>query len=443
MLLGVDLPPPSAPGSHQNKPVLQLDEEQVWGATVETAVLQALFPSPAIRRAVIKAIGPKQALDAVCEFLPLGSAIEAFAAPSKPENEHLRVGFVPITCATPLVVAAAMGIYAKHGLRIEMDRAPGWATIRNKSLNRLYDAAHMLTPMPLAMTLGLGTLMPTPFAMPALENVNGQALTLALKHKDRRDPRTWKGFKFGVPFAYSMHNYLLRYYLAEHGLDPDSDVQIAVVPPPKMPQKLKAGLLDGYLSPEPMNQRAVYDGTGFIHLLSRDIWDGHPCCAYAMPRSLVSTRPAAAKAFLKAIIEATAFAADAENRKSIAALLAPAPFLGQPVEVIEAVLTGNFADGLGNMCSVPDRIGFDHFPWHSFAVWILTQMKRWGQVKGDVDYHAVSRQVFLASGAAQLMREEGATPPATAFKKFAVLGREFDPAAPEAYIDSFPIKRLA
>ena len=441
MLHGFDLPGP-LPGSQQGKALPDLDLEQIWSRTVEITVLRALFPSPALRLAFIRTVGPEQALNAVSEFLPLRPAMEAFAGPSRPESECLKVGFVPVACATPLMLAHAMGIYSKHGLRVEVEKTTAWATIRNKSLTREYDAAHMLSPMPVAMTLGLGTLMPAPFAMSAVENVNGQAITLALKHKACRDPQSWKGFKLGVPFAYSMHNYLLRYYLAEHGVDPDRDVQIVAVPPEQMPEELKAGLLDGYLAPEPMNQRAVYDGTGFIHLLSKEIWNGHPCCAYAMPRSLVASRPAVAKAFLKAVLEATVLANDSANRKSIAALIAPDHLLGQPVEVVEAVLTGNFEDGLGNTHSVPDRIGFDHFPWHSFAIWILTQMKRWGQVKGDLDYQAVARQVFLATGAGKLMHEAGAPPPARTSKKFTVLGREFDPDAPEAYLDSFPIKHL-
>src|SRR3546814_6167639 len=87
----------------------------------------------------------------------------------------------------------------------------------------------MLSPMPLAITTGTGS-NPIPYTMPAVENINGQAITLAMKHKDKRDPKDWKGFKFGVPFDYSMHNYLLRYYLAEPGIDPDTDVQIRSVP---------------------------------------------------------------------------------------------------------------------------------------------------------------------------------------------------------------------
>jgi nitrate/nitrite transport system substrate-binding protein len=279
--------------------------------------------------------------------------------------------------------------------------------------------------------------------MPAVENINGQAITLSIRHKDRRDPKQWKGFKFAVPFDYSMHNYLLRYYIAEFGLDPDRDIQIRVVPPPEMVANLRADNIDGFLAPDPVNQRAVYDGVGFIHTLSKEIWDGHPCCAFAASKAFVTQLPNTYHALLKAIIEATAFARKSENRKQIAEAIAPANYLNQPVTVVEQVLTGTFADGLGNVRKVPDRIDFDPFPWHSFAVWILTQMKRWGQIKGDVSYEKVAREVFLATDTARLMKEAGLAPPAATFKKFSVMKREFDPAKPDAYLASFPIKRTA
>ena len=106
-------------------------------------------------------------------------------------------------------------------------KTAGWAVVRDKTLNKEYDAAHMLTPMPLAITLGAGS-NPIPCTMPAVENINGQAITLANKHKDKRDPKQWKGFKFAVPFDYSMHNFLLRYYRRRAGIDPDKDMQIRV-----------------------------------------------------------------------------------------------------------------------------------------------------------------------------------------------------------------------
>jgi nitrate/nitrite transport system substrate-binding protein len=117
--------------------------------------------------------------------------------------------------------------------------------------------------------------------------------------------------------------------------------------------------------------------------------------------------------------------------------------LNQPVTVLEQILTGTYADGLGSVKSDPRRIDFDPFPWSSFAVWILTQMKRWGQIKGEVDYAGVAAQVFLATDTAKLMKEVGLEPPSATSKTFVVMGKTFDPAKPEDYIKSFAIKRAA
>jgi nitrate/nitrite transport system substrate-binding protein len=409
---------------------------------VESAVVRALIPQDNARRAFLKAVGASTALAAISQAFPLGTAIDAFAQTAAPEKKNLKVGFIPITCATPIIMAHPMGFYSKHGLNVEVVKTAGWAVIRDKTLNKEYDAAHMLSPMPLAITLGAGSTA-IPYTMPAVENINGQAITLGIKHKDKRDPKSWKGMKFAVPFDYSMHNYLLRYYVAEHGLDPDQDIQIRAVPPPEMVANLRADNIDGFLAPDPVNQRAVYDGVGFIHTLSKEIWDRHPCCAFAASREFVTTMPSAYAALLKAIIDATAFATAPEHRNQIAEAIAPANYLNQPVTVVEQVLTGTFADGLGNVRNVPDRIDFDPFPWQSFAVWILTQMKRWGQIKGEVDYAAVASQVFLATDTARLMQEVGLRPPESTSKTFVVMGKTFDPDKPEDYIKSFAIRRAA
>jgi nitrate/nitrite transport system substrate-binding protein len=409
---------------------------------VESAVVRALIPQDDARRAFLKAVGASAALAAIAQFFPLGTAIDAFAQAAAPEKKDLKIGFIPITCATPIIMAHPMGFYSKHGLNVEVVKTAGWAVIRDKTLNKEYDAAHMLSPMPLAITLGAGSTA-IPYTMPAVENINGQAITLAVKHKDKRDPKTWKGMKFAVPFDYSMHNYLLRYYVAEHGIDPDTDIQIRSVPPPEMVANLRADNIDGFLGPDPFNQRAVYDGVGFIHLLSKELWEGHPCCALAASKEFVTTMPNTFAALLKSIIDATGFAAKTENRKQIAEAIAPPNYLNQPVTVLEQILTGTYADGLGSVKTDAKRIDFDPFPWHSFAVWILTQMKRWGQIKGEVDYATIASQVYLATDAAKIMKEVGLTPPATTTKTFAVMGKTFDPAKPEDYIKSFAIKRAA
>ena len=417
-------------------------EDRRYESVVASAVMRAMFPNDVARRTFLKSVGASTALAALSQFFPLRTATEAFADSGAIEKKDLKVGFIPITCATPIIMAQPMGFYAKHGLNVDVIKTAGWAVVRDKTINKEYDAAHMLSPMPLAITLGTGS-QAIPYTMPAVENINGQAITLAVKHKDKRDPKSWKGFKFAVPFDFSMHNYLLRYYVAEHGIDPDQDIQIRAVPPPEMVANLRADNIDGFLAPDPVNQRAVYDGVGFIHILSKDIWDRHPCCAFAASKEFVTQSPNTYAALLKAIIDATAFATKPENRKQIAEAIAPTNYLNQPVEVIEQVLTGTFADGLGKVQKVPDRIDFDPFPWQSFAVWIMTQMKRWGQIKGDIDYAKVAQEVYLATDTARLMKEVGLSPPATTTKSFVVMGKTFDPSKPEEYINSFAIKKAS
>ncbi|MGE4218292.1 MAG: CmpA/NrtA family ABC transporter substrate-binding protein [Alphaproteobacteria bacterium] len=428
-------------GAHASQAEHDADTESNYRRVVESAVVRALFPQDLQRRAFLKGVGVSTAMAAIAQFLPVGSVTDAFAQGAGAlEKKDLKVGFIPITCATPIIMAAPMGFYAKQGLNVEIVKTAGWAVVRDKTLNKEYDAAHMLAPMPIAISLGVGS-NPVPYTVPAIENINGQAITLAMKHKDNRDPKNWKGFKFGVPFDYSMHNYLLRYYLAEHGVDPDTDVQIRAVPPPEMVANLRAENLDGYLGPDPMNQRAVYDGVGFIHILSKDIWEGHPCCAFAASREFITAMPNTYAALLRAIVDATTYAHKAENRKEIANAIAPANYLNQPPVVVEQILTGTFADGLGKVQKVPGRADFDPFPWQSFAVWIMTQMKRWGQLKGDVDYAEVAKQVYLATDAQKLMADQGLTPPKATTKSFSVMGKAFDPSKPDDYLASFAIKR--
>jgi nitrate/nitrite transport system substrate-binding protein len=415
--------------------------EDAGSQLVEAVVARAVFGADTSRRRLLRSVGGATALGALAQFFPLAAAKEAFAqAPGTLEKRDVKIGFIPITCATPIIMAAPMGFYARQGLNAEVVKTAGWAIIRDKSLNGEYDAAHMLAPMPLAISMGVGATA-GPWTAPAIENINGQAIILAMKHKIRRDPREWKGMTFGIPFEFSMHNYLLRYYLAEHGVDPDRDVQLRVVDPPEMVSNLLSGNFDGFLGPDPINQRAVYDGLGFVHLLSREIWDGHPCCSFSISRDFVQTAPNTYHAMLRAIVEATAYAAKNENRREIAAAIAPANYLNQPEIVVQQALTGTFADGLGKVQHVPDRVSFAPMPWDSFAIWILTQMKRWGQVRGDVDYATIARQVYLATDARAAMRDAGMEVPEASGRTIVVMGKPFDPSEPTRYVDSFAIRR--
>ncbi|MDB4274020.1 ABC transporter substrate-binding protein [Algibacter sp.] len=432
---------------------LPQSDEEVVNRFVETSIVKSIFGGNDLkRRQFIKTVGSGTFRAALLSVIPLTalqacvndtkkkveSGGETKAGASKLEKTKLNIGFVPITCATPIIMSKPMGFYEKYGLDVDVIKTAGWAVARDKSLNKEYDASHMLTPMPLAMTMGAGSTS-APYVMPAVENINGQAICLHNKHKDKRDPKMWKGFKFGVPFEYSMHNFLLRYYVAEYGLDPDKDIQIRVVPPPEMVANLRAGNLDGYLSPDPFNQRAVYENIGFLHMLTKDIWEGHPCCAFACSQEFVTNNPNTYAALFSAIIDATQYSSKTENRAAISQAIAPKNYLNQPASVIAQVLTGKYADGLGNVLDVPDRIDFDPFPWHSMGVWILTQMKRWGYVKDEIDYKKIAEQVYLAAECGAKMKELGYESPSKTYKKHVIMGKEFDPDFPEEYLNSFEI----
>ena len=255
--------------------------------------------------------------------------------------------------------------------------------------------------------------------------------------------RQLKGMRFAVPFDFSMHNYLLRYYVAEAGLNPDTDIQIRVVPPPEMVANLRAGNIDGFLGPDPFNQRAVFEEVGFIHLLTKELWNGHPCCAFGTSAEFIRQNPNTFAALYRSVLTAAATARQPKNRELIAKVIAPQAYLNQPETVLAQVLTGKFADGLGKIQNVPDRADFDPMPWQSMAVWMLTQMQRWGYIKGEVDYKQIAEKVFLLTDARKHMKDlDMPVPAGTGYAKHTIMGKVFDPAKPAEYLNSFAIRKI-
>ena len=358
------------------------------------------------------------------------------------EKTDLKIGFIPITCATPIIMSEPLGFYKKYGFNAEVVKMPSWGAVRDSAIAGELDAYHMLAPMPIAMTLGLGSAS-FGVKLASIENINGQAITVANRHKGKvNGPADFKGFVIGVPFPYSMHNLLMRYYLATGGIDPDVDVKIRPVPPPDSIAQLVAGDIDAYLMPDPFNQRAVFEDAGYIHKITKDLWPGHPCCAFAASDQWIDEHPNTFRALNKSIIEAAGYARDPKNRPEIAKAISERAFLNQPVEVVEAVLTGNFEDGQGNTLEVPDRIDFDPYPWQSFANWISSQLVRWdlqgdgkaAQVITDDSYDSVGKDIFLTDLARELAEEVGQTPPTDIYRIETLAFDSFDPASPGEYI---------
>ena len=164
------------------------------------------------------------------------------------EKPKMDIAFIPILCSAPLLYAQTHGYFAWNGLDVTLTPAPGWSGVKDLLAFGHTDAAHLLSPMPLAMRQGLDGRR-AEIRLACIQNVNGQALTLAKKHAGVKDVREMKGFTFGVPYRFSMHYYLLCLFLAEHGLDPLRDVSILEVSPPRMPHFIETGRVDGVFAP--------------------------------------------------------------------------------------------------------------------------------------------------------------------------------------------------
>ncbi len=356
-------------------------------------------------------------------------------ATGKLEKPNLTIGFIPIACSIPIVASESLGIYKKNGLNVTLKKMPNWVAVRESAIAGELDAYHMLSPMPISISLGLGSTA-FPIKLASIENTNGQSIAVAMKHKDRvKTAADFKGMTIAVPFPYSMHNLLLRYYLASEGLNPDRDVKIEIVPPPDSVAKMAAGQIDAFLMPDNFGQRAVFEKIGFIHLLTKDLWDGHPCCAFAASQNWIDANPNTFRAVNKSIIEAAAYTNSAGNREEIAKLMSARKYLNQPEPVLKAVLTGKFENGLGETLDVPNRIQFDPYPWKSFAAWISSQMVRWKLMPEDkANYDDIAKQVYMTDLARELARESGQNPPTEATRIEKLKTGEFDPAKASAYV---------
>lgn len=412
-------------------------EEKALSNAIDETIFRAMLPDAGMRRRFIKAVGAGTALSALSSLIPLDS-LKAFAQETKTpgaiEKKTLNVGFLPLTCATPLIYAEQLGLFSRQGLDVKLQKVAGIGLIRDKMINGELDFSQQVMPVPLTMTAGVGS-PPIPTRVLTILNQHGNSLVLAMKHKDNRNPKNWKGFKFAVPFDASHQAMQLRYYLAEvGGLDPDKDVSFRVVPPSEYVSNLRTGNVDGFFGGEPGGQRAVYEGAGFIHMLSKDIWKGHPCCSVTAIDAFIRQNPNTYLAFYRAIIGASVHVSDPKSRTGMAKLLSQPNYLNQPEIVVEQVITGKYADGLGAVRQVPDRVDFQPYPHYSMAVWLMTQMRRWNMLKQDVDYKKLAEQVMLATDAARLMGELGMTAPAPGFRKENILGKEFDSNRPNEYL---------
>ena len=302
----------------------------------------------------------------------------------------LRVGFVPLCDCAPFVVAEELGLFTRQGLRVELSREAGWATIRDKIIYRELDAAHATAPMVMSATLGLAS-SPVECLTGLVLNLHGNAITLSNRLWDAgvRDGSSLREFirarrgqpplVLGVVFKYSTHNFLLRKWLRENGLNPERDVRIVVVPPPQMAGNLRVGNLDGYCVGEPWNSVAVRQRAGWVVATSGAISRWHPEKVLMVRRDFAESRAEEHLRLIAALAEACSYCEQLENRERLLELLAHPRYVSTSTAALRTSLCGPFDFGKERVENVAEFHIFSRHnanePTSERAAWVLENLR--------------------------------------------------------------------
>jgi ABC-type nitrate/sulfonate/bicarbonate transport system substrate-binding protein len=287
-------------------------------------------------------------------------------------------------------MAQELGLFTKRGLRVELAREVGWATVRDKMIYRELEAAHAPAGMVFAATFGLGSI-PVPCLTALVLNLQGNAITLSealwksgvrdgtglaasLRKRDRTRPLT-----LGIVSPFSSHHFLLNAWLLAHGIDPARDVRIVVVPPPQVFLNLRAGYLDGYCVGEPYNSLAVLGGEGWCAATSESIAPLHPEKVLMVRQDFAEDHHAEHLALVAALHEACRFCDQPANRERIMETLAEPQFIGAPIQALRMSMAGSFDFGHGHIEKMADFHLFyrkrANLPSLERAGWVLAQMR--------------------------------------------------------------------
>ncbi|MGB8402033.1 CmpA/NrtA family ABC transporter substrate-binding protein [Bradyrhizobium sp.] len=320
----------------------------------------------------------------------------------------LRIGFIPLVDAAALIVAVDRGFAAAEGLDVTLVREVSWSNVRDKLNIGLFDAAHLLAPVAIASSLGIGHVR-VPIVAPFNLGLNGNAITVssalhaAIMEEldgDRFDPmatalalarvvakRRRNGAElltFGMTFPFSTHNYQLRFWMAAGGVDPDEDVRLVVLPPPYMVDSLASGHVDAFCVGAPWNSVAVDSGVGHILHFVADILVRAVEKVLALRQDWSEKNPDVRAALIRAHIRAAEFIEAPQNRPEVARILARPERIGVDASVIQRTLDGRMKispDGTTRESSRYLLVGREGAarPDPVQAAWLYAQMVRWGQ----------------------------------------------------------------
>ena len=386
-------------------------------------------------------------------------------------SDKLRIGFIPLADATALLVAVDKGFTSAEGLDVELVREVSWSNVRDKLNIGLFDAAHLIAPVAIASTLGLGHIK-VPIVAPFGLGLNGNAITVspalhasivAAADGDIADPmvsaralarvvaeRKAKGrepLTFGMTFPFSTHNYHLRFWMAAGGVDPDEDVRLVVLPPPYMVESLANRHVDAFCVGAPWNSVAVDLGIGVILHFVSDILARAVEKVLAVRASWAQEHPDVLRRLVHAHGRAVAFVEDQANRAEVTALLAAPNRIGASADVIGRTLDGRMKVTPDGAVRVSDRylmVGRKAAgrPDPVQAAWLYAQMVRWGQAPLSADLLSAAKAVFRPDLYDAALPGEAALPagePADGIGAFT--GPAFDPDDIEGHLAAWKIRR--
>ncbi|QCU90242.1 CmpA/NrtA family ABC transporter substrate-binding protein [Thiomicrorhabdus sediminis] len=360
--------------------------------------------------------------------------------------QKINIGFIPLNDCAPLIVAKEQGFFAEQGLDVVLHREVSWSNIRDKLVFGQYDAAHMLAPMLMASTLGIGGVK-KPLVTAYSFGLNGNAVSvsnalygqmseyesqLVLKPEksaavlkkviESRKQNGQPPLRFAVVFPFSMHNYLLRYWLSEAGIDPDKDVHITVVPPPSMVKALQEDLIDAYCVGEPWNTHAVKEQVGVTLITGYEIWNNAPEKVLALRKDWADAHSDIHEKMIVALYRASEWIDKSENHQLLSDYLAAEEYVCAPHESINNAINGEVCNPSCSSCrKIPNfSLPFKYqanFPWQSHAQWILSQMQRWKQIGDEVDIKQLAESVYLTDFYRQVLQNHGVKLPSVNYKQ--------------------------
>lgn len=427
--------------------------------------MKKIFSDDVSRRTILKTTATAALVTAVRTAFPSG----AFAATAEPEVKGAKIGFIALTDAAPLIIAAEKGLFAKHGMPdVEVLKQASWGATRDNLVlggaSNGIDGAHILTPMPYLMHTGKVTQnnVPVPMALIARLNLDSQGISVAkeyaetgvqldaskLKAAFEKKKAEGKEIKAAMTFPGGTHDLWIRYWLAAGGIDPDKDVSTIVVPPPQMVANMKVGNMDVFCVGEPWNEQLVNQGIGFTACTTGELWKGHPEKALGMRADWVEKNPNATKALLMAVMEAQQWCDEMANKEEMSTILGKRQWFNVPPKDVLGRLKGNINYGNGRVLEntgLQMKFWQDHasYPFRSHDSWFIAENIRWGKFAPDTDVKALVAKVNREDIWRDAAKDLGVAdiPASTSRGKETFFdGKVFDPENPSAYLESLSIK---